>query len=207
MNRVFTSLAAALTTAALVASGGSAHAEEAVVDDPFRDVWQTPDYSEGAEWHEIGTRVNVDIDRSLIRHRAHDLVASITYRNLRKRGDRYVAGWKLRTDAGREFLVGVDAESGRWAGDLALFDLNPPPAEGELEGGVAWVECDGSHHIDYSADRVKVWLPRSCIGDPVWVRGMSLAESFSSDDPGAVRDHGLHRGQELQGWTERLSVG
>jgi len=206
MNRVITRIAAALMAAALLASAGSAHAEKAAIDDPFRDLWQTTAYGEeDAVWNDIGTRVNVDIDRSVIRHSVENLVATITFKALKKRGDRFVNGWKVRTDADREFLVGVDAESGRWAGSLTLFDLNPPP-ESELDGP-GLLECEGAgHEVDYVADKVKVWVPRSCLGDPEWIKGMSFAESHTSDRSIWVRDHGLHRGHELRGWTERLSV-
>ena len=206
MNRVIAWVAAAFASAGLVASGAPAHAEKAVVDDPFRDVWRVS-YAEDASWQEIGTKRNVDIDRSVIRHGGQNVVATTTFKSLRKQGDRYVAGWVVRTDEGREFLVAVQAEGGAWAGALVVVETNPPPVDGESESQPAVIECDAVHEIDYSADTLAIRVPRSCLGDPEWIRGMSLAESHTSDGSSSFRDHGHHRGHALRRRSERLSAG
>lgn len=206
MNGGTRGLAVALATALVSLSGGAAQADRSVVDDPLRDVWQTVDDAEQT-WDRAGTRANVDIDRSVLWHGSRQVVATTTYRVLRKRGDRYVSGWLIRTDASHEFQVTVAAGPEAWAGEVAVYYTNPPPINGEAEGPPVPVECDAMHAIDYASDTLQIRFPRSCLGDPEWIRGMSLAESHTLDGSSSRRDHGHHRGHALRGWTRRLDAG
>ena len=65
--------------------------------------------------------------------------------------------------------------------------------------------CHGSATVDYARDRARVVLPRTCLGDPSWVRVSVTA--WSQDAAFVWEDRAFQAGFRRDRWTPRLEVG
>lgn len=89
----------------------------------------------------------------------------------------------VRTDEGREadLTTYVDGRTRDWQGET-VWDV----------AGHASARCAGLHtRIDYTADTVRVRIPRSCLSNPRWVRvgsaGSSLQRGYLYADDARLR--------------------
>jgi hypothetical protein len=93
--------------------------------------------------------------------------------------------------------VFVSAQPGRWRGRHKLVDEQ-----------FAGVKCPGlSHSIDYDTERVLIHIPRSCIGEPPWLKvGMAnyVFRGATDDDFQELTDNPHSTGHGRQSLTRRI---
>jgi hypothetical protein len=70
-------------------------------------------------------------------------------------------------------------------------------------------DCDLGIRIDYARDRMRVAVPRSCLGDPAWVRLRFGASVLQRDGDEIIDDAGAPRWTDSSPhpWSPRLRVG
>jgi hypothetical protein len=162
------SLSVLVTTALLLLSPSTARADETTVNDAAADVYGS--VPEGFEQVEpVGTHVNTDLRRTLVDHRAHALVASVRYDDLAKRASTYIT-----------YQTYLNLPSS--LDDISLrVDIKPSLRRATVRvldtfGDVA---CPGARAtVKPARDKLKVRVPRSCLGDPSWIRYRGDAESW-----------------------------
>lgn len=205
MLHVIKTGAAALAAATLVlAAAGTAQAATVRVDDAQGDVWKGTFGSHRAHWDEAGSALNADIDKTDIDHGVDTLTLTTTFKRLEKKKAFFQAFYDIRTDAGNEYGAMTYAGPHMWAGGHDVFDMSgvarpmtalrgtPPPD----------VFCpEATHDISYADDTVTVTIPRSCLGDPSWVKVQSLALSSRNNnndswwvDNGHNKTHSFSKG-------------
>lgn len=124
--------------------------------DPTGDVWLIGPGED--TWHFFGTKPAVDFRRAVGEHRANAVTVTMRFVNLRRlRPQDFVV--RVRSSEGFRRAI-VSTGPGSWAGTARLLDRS------EHE-----VRCPRlGHDIDYGRDRVRVRIPRRCLGEPDWVR-------------------------------------
>lgn len=184
----------------LASSTTSAQAQRVTIDDDKGDVWSfagTP-----GDYNHEGSIKNADLDQTLVRHGDRDVVVQAHYVELKKKVATAMDFWfYVRTDQRETFEVRVQM----WGRDgwsrVYMVD--------------AWtweeIECDDlRRRVRFGADTVRVRVPRSCIGDPRWIKVQSKAEA-SYDDYGYMDTAGVsgpkNRYASRKPWTRRLVAG
>jgi len=173
--------AVSLCLVALGVPTGAAVAEQIrsrlVLTDPTGDVWAVAE-GEDAHWDSAADVPAADVVRAVVRHGRRNLVARMTFANLRRvEPQSYSVTFVTRERYGAVF---VQAGPGRWRGRHLLVD--------EQFGRV---KCPGlRHHIDYGTDEVATVLPRSCIGRPAWVRASMTNLIFRGETEDDFPDRG-----------------
>lgn len=192
---------AALLAAALTATllPGAASAATLATPDAVGDVWRsTYDQDTGEETVEpAGTQLNVDLERTVLRHTATRLVLVGSYAQLERSTNRFFLFSEVRTNEGIRRDLGVDTTM-RWGG--TAFLMGP---RGE-------VRCPGLRHdIDYAADTVTVSVPRGCLSDPRWVQGRIGGFAFPEKGDGseAYLDSASDDTADEPTWTPRVRRG
>ena len=120
-----------------------------------------------------------DVVRARAVHRGKTLRLSVEVRRLARHD--YIASWYVRTPKATWWLH-YDKEQG--AAYTSLFHA----------GGPEVLDCDGLHGTaSRRTDRVTVRVPRSCIGNPRWIRfGSSVGHE--TNDYVVLDDGGLDAG-------------
>lgn len=186
-------LVAALLLGVLVAPSAAQVPEQpsevrgqVTLHDPAGDVWRT----RVGEEAEPAPRVRVHDVRALrVRHAARRVVVTVRYSALRRAGVLSAHRIWLRTPAGVLREVLVEAGPGRWAGQTRVFTRR-----GNL------VQCRARHAIDYAEDRVRVLVPRTCLGTPARVRARMVG--YRAFEDGRIDTDNPH---DQQATTRRWS--
>ncbi|WP_162599969.1 hypothetical protein [Nocardioides solisilvae] len=167
-------LAAALATVtgtpagAVLAPGAAGAAGQppsrVVVVDGTGDVWRADRRTD--EWWEVGDVPEIDLRRTVVRHTADRVVVQSRFVDLQP-GNRttFWVGFAL---PGRTFAFSrIVARRGQARGGHNLL----------REPGGAKIDCDGlGHFVDRDLDLVTIEVPRSCLGEPAWVRANVSAQ-------------------------------
>ena len=160
------SLFTAPTTAALLgvtllvgppAAAGEARPSRVVLHDAAADVWQVDVRT--SEWTEVGALPAADVRKAIVRHTPLAVTVRMRLADLRRVGRQgFAAGFVTREGI---LFSRVLAAPGNRAGRYVLRD----------EPGGTRIPCPGlTHRLDYAEDLVTMRVPRSCIGNPPWVR-------------------------------------
>lgn len=183
--------------AALAALAGwtvlPAHAESFRGLDPRSDVWRLTAAGDGDDYTAAPTRANPDIASVVVRHGRSRVVLTVHVGDIfvppGRAGRVYVSG-EVRTD-GRGASYDMTASQRHRQGKVTIFQRG--------------TRCTGTSAIDYARDRVRVVLPRKCLGDPTWV-SLSL-EAWSVDDTFVWEDNAFQSGFLRDRYTPRLGTG
>lgn len=204
--------AAALAAATIVLAGaGAAHAATTRVDDAQGDVWKGTFGPHRIHWDAAGSSLNGDIDAADIDHGVEDLTLTTTFKRLAKEKVAFQPYWLIRTDAGTEYGTYAYAGPHMWRGQHEFFNTSDssarpihalrgdlPPAEGT---------CDTmTHRIDYAEDTVTVTIPRTCLGDPAWVKVKSVAVSSRNGSDALWVDNAHNDTHAFRGFSEQVDA-
>lgn len=135
---------------------------------------------------------STDIVSTVVQHRARRLAVRVELRNTARSGYRFVVAG-LRTPADEHFDI--------------LLDYSRRPASGRVEVTGSRgrpVSCPGrSWSLDPATAHVRVSVPRSCLGDPRWVRvgvgTTAVSRDFDSIRGDDSRRDGLARNRLVLG--------
>lgn len=167
MNLVRTALVAtAVALMTLVPS--AAHAEKRVFEDPSGDVLKLVDPQAGTTEPAPG-RVEGDIVRSSVRHKARRVLLTMRFQELTREGIGQLFGYGIRTAKMTRYVT-VDTGPGHWGGKVTVTKPNGKK-----------VRCSVTRTIDYASNTAAVSVPRACIGKPRWVKASMREGSFVSD--------------------------
>lgn len=152
-------------------------AAKVVIKDGKSDTWSDTwdDEAEAWAYTEAGSMPNTDVVRTTLTHTATEVRITVTYADLVVDGPSPTNRSWLRLSTGDRAVLTV------WTtdkGKTELFLWRPDAAHPRAA-------CRGvPGAFDFDADSLTVGVPRSCLGDPAWVRlhGSSLTEDPS--DPG-----------------------
>lgn len=136
---------------AALASAMPAHAQQQVLRDPGGDVWRAPF---GSPPVPVRGRAQ-DLRGALVRHGEAVITLQWRYAVLRPRGRLVVHRALLRTGDGAAYEARVEAGPGSRSGEASVFQ------------GDALVQCSTRHRIDHVKRRVRLRVPRTCLGDPL----------------------------------------
>lgn len=214
MPRVITALVtAAVAATAVVLSADAALAQVAVVDDAgTADVWAEVYDPESGEfvWEEAGSLVNSDVEKATVKHTDKNILITIKYADLVKRGDitpTYRSWFKLSDGRAAVFTVWIDND---WNARLLLqADKSAKPGT----SGRAPVTCPGKEATwHWSEDTLTKKIPRSCFAEPSWVKfhGMSAAGITGDEqdlDQTVYWDNAQNAGHDHDGYTGRIKAG
>jgi hypothetical protein len=200
MFRPIASTVGLLLAILVAASTSPAHAQRVTVDDDKGDVWSfagTP-----GDYTHDGSIKNADLDELQMRHRDRDLVVRAHYVELKKKVSTAMNFWfYVRTDQRETFEVrlqiwGRDGSSSAHIGDYWTTEQ---------------IDCAAlRNRIRFGANTVRVRVPRSCIGDPRWIKVQSKAEAWYDDDSymdTAGVSGPKDRYASRKPWTRRLVAG
>lgn len=189
--RIATATTAVVAAAALAATTAPAHADSHVSRDARGDVVQLAAADDESLAEPAPGRKEGDVLRMRVTHGERAVHATIRYHRLSKpRGD----------DLGLH-LLSLKTSKGRLADAVVVTDRRNPQGDVIWAWGDAPRTCPGLRtHIDYAADRVRLTVPRSCLGEPRWVRGggggsLMQGETLYGDD--ALLDGSLRREARL----------
>lgn len=189
-----------LTCVALMAVSTTAHAETLhshTMVDPRGDVRKVVDGtgSPVAAPHQS----HGDIRRTAFRHTDHALWLRMRLTDLNRTGDLFNTYVRLRTNTGLYRGVSVMAGSRRffgeerWAGGTLMERLDGRPVN----------SCTMDHEIDYTNNVLALRIPRTCLGQPRWIRANARFTSFRyrGTSPTSFIDFA---GDSPTTWTRRL---
>lgn len=140
----------------LVVQPGIASAGLLIHRDPAGDVVQSPVGSSVAS--PAPAQAHGDIVGTRVVHGRRAVSVQIQFRELTTRSNGNFHTISIRTPW-RTRTVELDAFPGHWDGSTATTD-----------GHGRAVACPVTHRINYDRHRVMLWVPRSCLGRPPWVR-------------------------------------
>ena len=152
----FRSALVAAATVALVVPSGSALADTVVRKDQAGDVSKsvgdttTPDPS----------RKNGDITRSVIKHQGSSVRVKIKHRDLVRSGN-IITVVSVRSSKGKKAqrTFSIVAVPGGYAGKVLVENAKEKT-----------VSCRTKHTISYRKNTTELVIPRSCLGNPKWVK-------------------------------------
>lgn len=189
MNRLV--LAAVATAAVTVVGAQPSYAESVTVRDARGDMWKIEEGSHEPD-RAPGARLG-DLVRTTARHGTTALVVRARFAELQRTGRRLTLWVELRDDTGRRTHLGVRATRRDRSGETIL-----------MTGRGRDIACDVDHRIDYRGDRIRVRVPRQCLGDPRTVRLRVASEQVRRSWAYAWLDNGLGDSMEDRSWTEAL---
>jgi hypothetical protein len=158
----------------------AAHADRYVHTDASGDVVS---FDAGSETTTpVPDRAEGDVVRSVVRHRAHKVVLTLAYREL-STGTPMLHYYAIRTSTMKRY-VALRTSASHPGGRVALFDNDDKK-----------VSCKVTRTVDYTANTATVAVPRSCLGNPRWVK-VAMAQAtfgtasspFYADDSRATGD-------------------
>ena len=195
---------AALVTSALAVvllPAGSATAAGTIIDDAVGDTWKAnyDDATETESFEPGGSQVNVDLDKTVVKHKRGAVVVKAKYAELKRNDKILFLGLKLRTNEGVKRDAGVHT-LGRAKGEAYLAD---PRSMDD-------VRCRGlAHEIDYAANTVTLTVPRGCLSKPSWVQVSVGAFGIEDNETGDVYVDNGHNAtsNEPKTWSEKVRRG
>lgn len=168
-------VAAATLTLAVLPLGATASAETWTRADARGDVEHLTADFDDPEITPAPEDAHTDITRVTVRHRTGRLVVDTRFRDLR--GGPFFLNVEMRTSWGEAGLLVMRQPGAR------LFQVAAETADG---GGIT--RCSGKRvEIDRDRDRIRLDVPRSCLGAPTWVRArvdMMTGDLTSGEDVG-----------------------
>lgn len=174
-----------------------AHAERWSAADPAGDVtgWHyDPEPAPCGTLTDLdgSTRGNEDIVAFSAQHNRRALRLVVRFQGLDAALEQSVS-FRIQTPT-RAWELGLD----RWAGPKGKFRVEtgltkappePPDDLGECDswGWMTGVKpCRTERSVDFATSTIAVTVPRSCIGDPAWVRVGASASAFTDYEPPAA---------------------
>lgn len=147
---------AVLAATALLALPTAAHADSAVGLDARGDV-QYVTSTDTSTVVAAPDRTQGDISAVKITHGTNNVRVLLRFRELNRSG--FIEHDYLFRTANRVRILSIEAKAGSWNGRATMRN-----------GHGIKVRCSVTRTIDYAANTVLVVVPRSCLGDPRWVR-------------------------------------
>jgi hypothetical protein len=140
----------------------------------------------------VPARRYADVVRTSYAHRRTQVVVRARFVDLAPAGTLF-AGVETRTPLGRRVFTVIATRGSR---DGLLFQAKKQ-------------DCEVGIRIDYAGDRLRVAVPRSCLGDPAWVRFRFGASVLQRDGDEIIDDAGAPRwtGSSPHPWSPRLRAG
>ena len=193
MLKLAVTVGAALTM--LLSAAPPSHGERAVLTDGRGDVW-SPKGANG--WERQGSVVNTDLRRTRLVHGTDSLKVKAKYRNLKRRvSDEIRFDLTVRNNQGELFDILVQTD---W-----LFRSTTVSVWDAL--AYETVSCDAaSGSASVVKETITFTVPRSCLGDPTWLKFFGHAESYAESRGLFVDDISTAR-PEAEAWGPRLSSG
>lgn len=163
----FRSVLVAATTAALVVPSGAAVADSLVRKDAAGDVSKSVGQSTTVD----PTRTNGDITGTVIKHAGSKVKIKIYHRDLAKTGYT-VSLISVRSNKGKKAQrnFSIAAIPGAYYGKVMTTN-----ASGKKKS------CKTTKTLDYAANTTLLVIPRSCLGNPKWVR-VGIGVVSTADD-------------------------
>lgn len=188
MRGIIVSAACALVVSVSVA--GPAAAEQQRINDPKGDVFRVAE--NGTEGEEpLGSVPNTDVTRSVVRHSKHAVKISVKYVKLKKNASAFIsydAELRVPRQGVYHALILVDPS----VKTAAINFTDSHYTTLDCVNAVAVVHPDEG--------RVLARVPRSCLGDPAWIRfggaALSLAKAGAKK---SFVDNALANGGQLTG--------
>lgn len=146
--------------AAVALAAAPAQAQQSSTRDAARDV--TVFRGEGGTTTRAVIK-NGDIRRTTIAHKAGKVTLRVSFRDLAKKGNGLLQYTDIRTPTSR-YDLSVFAGPGNWAG------AHPSSCAG------------AAHKINYRTNVFTYAIPRSCLGDPRWVRVGFATATYEGDN-------------------------
>jgi len=210
MSRISAAACAAGLVAGLVlAAPTAAHAKSVTIDDGTDDVWtQVLDEDSGDYvWVQDPGVDNGDVTQTVVKHTKRAISVTASYVSLVKDSD-YSAGYSswFVLDDGREGWLAVESDKGKAATWLTV----------QKEPGGTWdkkLECpDLAAKWHWDTDTLTASIPRSCFGNPKWLRFHGAAWRYPVDqtDSQFWTDNAHNAEQETRPWkpyTGRIKAG
>jgi hypothetical protein len=149
----------------------AAHADRYTYADPAADVVSFP-VSDGDSptTTPAPDRAQGDVVASIVVHRRRNVLMRMQYRELDAGGVAAAHLFAIRTPTMTR-LVTVFAGPGIWAGKPVMENSHGKK-----------VRCHITRKLDYAANTATVIVPRSCLGNPRWVRGGMAGLTFDAAD-------------------------
>lgn len=208
MSRISAAACAAALTFGIAALPAAAHADAGAVDDGTGDVWtqQYDPETDEMTWVLVEGTDNVDLTRTVVKHTNKRIAVTATFADLVKDSE-YAAGYSLRMvlNDGRKAWFSINED-----GDEPWTWLTV-----QFKAGGAYdkhLECPGVRAaFDWDADIVTGSFPRSCFGDPKWLKFHGDAVTDTSGDNVWLWDN-AHNGDpvdwnDLKPWSSRIKAG
>ena len=180
MRRILVAAFAAVLSAGMtLGSAGAASAAKAVVHDGTSDVVAMKyDVDADAYYYApMGALPNTDVVRTTVKHTRTAVRFTAKYTDLVEGGD--VSGPEF--DVMLRLSTGLDATLNVWEdtpGNIDIFLWRPGTAHPKAP-------CAGVQGaVDYEKNLVTGSVPRSCLGDPSWVKFLGNAMSAPAVQPG-----------------------
>ena len=144
----------------------AAHADRYVHTDATADVvsFSDPSATTGTP---VPERTEGDIAWTKTRHRSRMVIMTMRYQELTT-VDEKIHGYGIRTGQMKRFVY-VYSGAGHWGGKAVMTT-----ARGKT------VKCRITRKVDYTANTATVWVPRSCLGKPRWVKTAMFDAAFES---------------------------
>ncbi len=188
-------LTAAIASIAVLTTALPAHAEKLALKDATGDVWEADQDTISRS----DERINIDLKKSTLTHSESSLDLDAKYADLRRNAKgRFALTLEIR-DNESDYTYGlVLARSGKPQGRASLSDDT-----GER------VRCpDLDHKLSYGKESIALSIPRTCLGEPTWVRARIGAARIKKADAETVYfDDASSTRAFTRRWTERITVG
>ena len=155
----------AATVVAAVAAPTAAEAKTYRHVDATGDVFSAP-YKSNA-FTPAPDRVVGDVIGSTVTHKRHTLVMQLRYRDLELGSEINGHVFVVRTPTMRRIVT------------LVAANAFPNGGVRVTKPNDAVVTCRVPHRIDYTANTATVVVPRSCLGNPKWVKVAMAGASFT----------------------------
>ncbi len=151
-------LVAAAAGTALAVTPFAAHADTYSHADAAGDVQVKGFDDDPSAFVTDPSRVLGDVVGSRVSHFPRTVKATVRVRELTRTGRGALTWYAVRTPDRLRWVL-VDTTRGRWAGRVAMNTAD-----------FRFVPCSIDHKVDYVNNTVQVVIPRSCLGNPKWVR-------------------------------------
>lgn len=195
---LITTIAAGTTALTLLATAGTAHAGSWSHHDARGDVFRSSMSDDAVATADPADRT-ADITRFSVRHSARKVTLTLSLRDLRG-GDSILMS-RLVTPT-NEYEVSILRSA-----DLRAFGIVDTAAQSEE------LKCRGKRSsYDTRRDRIRITIPRTCLGSPTWVRagaGYARGDWTSFDETASLTfDEALRRGSKRAAMSDApLKVG
>ena len=200
MRKILSTAVVAAAATALVIPATSAFAGSATVNDSQNDVWKSTNES---DYTKAGQGLNVDIDKATVKHTTKRVETVVHYASLKKDDRAPFVFVGVKTDGGDYGMV-AQAYKGPdgWVVEGGAFP------EGVSRGGGE--SCTGfKASVDWDSDDLVLSAPRSCFGNPAWIKGHVEASTYeSANDKFTNYFDNAHNDKHNQdGWTSKVKRG